>query len=177
MVDISTFLSLLEMAKVRMARASCGNRGQEGSEGTQGAGCPPRRAHLLLSGRGVQQDGAVGLQSTGDTAEEGGKGQPCVQQCHAGGVEAAGQQLGACQGTTQPHQLQVPQPPEPSHKGKDTEPASLSTCSTREMAVRGCSIPRTTASHVWRSSCSRLRSSTPAQRGVCHSYPRKSTAV
>lgn len=40
-VAISTFLSLLAMAKVRMARASCGDRGQEGSEGTCRAECPP----------------------------------------------------------------------------------------------------------------------------------------
>lgn len=110
---ISTFLSLLAMAKVRMARASCGDRGQEGSESTSRAGCPPR-AHLLLSGRGVQQDGAIGLQRAGDTTEEGGEGQPCIQQRHAGGVQAAGQQLGGVsRDPTVPAALSPPAPRAP----------------------------------------------------------------
>lgn len=119
MLAISTFLSLLAMAKVRMARASCGDRGQEDSGGTHRAGHPPR-AHLLLSGCGVEQDGAVGLQGAGDTTEEGGEGQPRVQQRHAGSVQAAGQQLGVCQGTPQHQPLRVPLPPdrpsEPPHR-------------------------------------------------------------
>ena len=45
--------------------------------------------------------------------------------------------------------------------GKDTEPASLMTCNTTVMEVRGCSAPSTTASHVFLISRSRLFSATP----------------
>lgn len=47
--------------------------------------------------------------------------------------------------------------------GKDTEPASLMTCSTMVMEVRGCSAPSTTASHVFLISRSRLFSATPGE--------------
>lgn len=49
--------------------------------------------------------------------------------------------------------------------GKDTEPASLTTCSTMVMEVRGCSVPSTTASHVFLISLSRLFSATPEETG------------
>lgn len=101
-VAVSTFMSGLAMAKVRTARASCEDRGgsggglgggQGGLGGIGGFGDPPKGAHLLLAGGGVEDDGAVGGEGAGDAAEEGGEGQPRVQQPQAGRVEAAGEQL------------------------------------------------------------------------------------
>lgn len=57
--------------------------------------------------------------------------------------------------------------------GKDTEPVSLTTCSTTVMEVRGCRPPRTTASHVFLISRSWLFSATPGEgdRKLSDSYP------
>lgn len=49
--------------------------------------------------------------------------------------------------------------------GKDTEPVSLTTCSTTVIEVRGCRAPRTTASHVFLISRSLLFSATPGETG------------
>lgn len=55
--------------------------------------------------------------------------------------------------------------------GKDTEPASLTTCSTTVIEVRGCRAPRTTASQVFLTSRSRLFSATPGETGSGQALP------
>ena len=51
------------------------------------------------------------------------------------------------------------------------EPASLTTCSTTVIEVRGCRAPRTTASQVFLTSRSRLFSATPGETGSGQALP------
>lgn len=56
---------------------------------------PVLHTYLFLLGCGVQHEGPVRVQGTGDPTEEGPHGHTCIHQCHAGSVQATGQELDA----------------------------------------------------------------------------------
>lgn len=53
----------------------------------------PFYTYLFLLGRGVQHEIAIRVQGTADPAEESPHGHTCIHQCHAGSIQAAGQEL------------------------------------------------------------------------------------
>lgn len=59
---------------------------------------PGLQTYLFLLDCGVQHEGPIRVQGTGDPTEQGPHRQSCVDQCHAGGVQATGQELGATGG-------------------------------------------------------------------------------
>lgn len=56
---------------------------------------PRLHTYLFLLGCGVQHESPIRVQGTGDPTEEGLHGYTCVDQCHAGGVQATGHELSA----------------------------------------------------------------------------------
>lgn len=93
------------MNKAELASCDQGGRSQllrseayrmkRGTGSAHGPSPPGRHTYLFLLGCGVQHEGTIRIQGTGDPTEEGPHGHTCVHQCYAGGVQATGQELSA----------------------------------------------------------------------------------